>query len=113
MVNDANMLSMNSSELNSKVKNVGFSLLDPIFKQYGWHIIKNEMNYIGYTKIGNETDLFEIKIGPKSIQVGIPIRNSPFQYNTSFNNYYQASEYIESRFLDFINEKKIEMDINN
>jgi hypothetical protein len=101
-VND-NMLTNQDSILNSEIKNKGFAILDTMFKQYGWHMIKNEMNWISYTKFGNETDLFDIKIDHKSIHVSIPIKNSRYQYITSFNGYFQASEYIEARFIDFIN----------
>ena len=87
-----------------------FATLDPLFKQHGWYTSKNEANYLSYTTTGHETDVFEIKIDTsKTIRVSMPIRNSPFQFNTSFDNCFQASEYIESRFLEFINQKKIEL----
>jgi hypothetical protein len=76
--------------------------LNNIFKENGWHIIKNELNWICYTKFGNETDIFDIKIAEKNINVAIPIKNSPFQFTTSFKDYYTASEYVEERFFDFI-----------
>ena len=105
---NSSMLSNNESILKTEIKNKGFALLDQMFKENGWHLCKNEMNNICYTKLSHETDLFEIKIDDKNIYVSIPIKNSPFQYNTSFNNYFQASEYIEARFFDF-NEKKIDL----
>ena len=98
---------IDNSILDSVIKNKGFLLLDALFKENGWHLVRNEMNWISYTKFGKETDFFDIKIDQKMIHVSIPIRNSPFQYNTSFKDYFQASEYIESRFFDFI-DKKIE-----
>ena len=93
---------------DTQIKNKGFLLLDSMFKEHGWHIVKNEMNWICYTKVGNETDIFDIKIDPKLVHVSIPIRNSTFQYNCSFTDYFQASEYIEARFFDYI-DKKIEL----
>jgi hypothetical protein len=104
MTTNANMLSNNETILNTEITNKGFYLLDQMFKENGWYLCKNKMNYISYTHLGHETDLFEIKIDTNYIHVGIPIKNSPFQYSTKFNNYFQASEYIEARFLDF-NEK--------
>jgi hypothetical protein len=102
MMNDVTMLS-----------GIGYSIkkdLDPLFKQHGWYTSKNEANYLSYTTTGCETDVFEIKIDTsKTIRVSIPIRNTPFQYRTSFYNCFQASEYVESRFLDFIDQKKIEL----
>ena len=102
-----NTLDNNESILTTEIKNKGFALLDKTFKENGWHLIKNEMNNICYTKFGNETDSFEIKIGCKNIQVSIPIKNSPYQYTTIFEDYFQASEYVEERFFDFL-EKKID-----
>jgi hypothetical protein len=106
MMNDVTMLSENEYSIKKE-----FATLDPLFKQHGWHISKNEANYLSYTTSGYETDVFEIKMvdSSKTIRVSMPIRNSPFQFNTSFNNCFQASEYIESRFLEFIDQKKIEL----
>ena len=89
------------------LKNKGFMFLDQLFKENGWHLIKNENNRIAYTKSGFEIDYFDIKIGEKIINVSIPVKNSPFQYLTTFKDYYSASEYIEQRFLDFIDKKKL------
>ena len=106
MNSNDNMLSVNTdSILSTEIKNKGFALLDKMFKDNGWHMCKNEMNWVCYTKFGNETDLFDIKINQTSIQVSIPIHNSPFQFVTSFKDYYCASEYVEARFLDFISKK--------
>lgn len=105
MSSNSNMLTINESILNTEIKNKGFALLDQMFKENGWYLVKNESNYICYTKLGHETDVFEIKIHAKNINISIPIKNSPFQFNTSFNDYFQASEYVEARFYDFIREK--------
>ena len=51
-----NMLSNKGAILNAEIKNKGFVLLDKIFKQHGWYMSKNEMNYISYAKQGVETD---------------------------------------------------------
>ena len=106
MTSSTNMLS-HDSILNTELKNKGFSMLDAVFKEHGWRLVKNEMNWICYTKFGQETDTFDIRIDPKMVHVSIPIKNSRFQYNTSFKDYFQASEYMEARLLDFI-DKKIE-----
>jgi hypothetical protein len=101
-----NMLSNHDVNSNTDIQNKGFLILDKMFRDNGWSMIKNEMDWICYTKFGYETDLFDIKIKQKSIQVSIPIQNSPYQFVTSFNDYFQASEYIEERFMDFITYKK-------
>lgn len=88
--------------LPHEIKNKGFALTYELFKKCGWHLVKNEMNYILFTSFGNETSYFEIKIDPTSVFVSIPIKNSAFQYKTAFKSYYEASEYIEDRLLDYI-----------
>jgi len=102
MSSNSNMLANNESIMKTEIKNKGFALLDQMFKENGWHLVKNDMNFICYTKFGCETDIFQIKIDMKNINVGIPIKNSHYQFNTSFKDYFQASEYVEARFLDFI-----------
>jgi hypothetical protein len=98
MSSNDNMLSTSTTE----IKNKGFILLDSLFKQNGWHMTKNEMNLIEYTKQGHETDFFQIKLDQKTIYVSVPIKNSPYQYKTSFGNYFEASEYVEKKFNDYI-----------
>lgn len=106
-----NMLSNTETIMNTELKNKGFVFLDTIFKEHGWKLIKNELNWICYTKFGHETDIFDIKIDQKTIHVSIPIKNSPFQFVTTFKEYFQASEYIEARFFDFIKESKEQKEV--
>ncbi len=94
---------LNDPVLNSQIKNKGFAILDSIFKQHQWHLIKNELNWICYTKFGIETNSFDIKILPDKIIVSVPIKNSCYQYVTNFKSYFEASEYIEQKFFDYIN----------
>ena len=91
-----------STSQNSSITNKGFLLLDNLFSSHGWHLVKNEMNWIYYTKFGDESSYFDIKITPDKINVSVPIKNSPYQFTTSFKNYFDASEYVEKRFLDYI-----------
>ena len=99
--NDNIMLTQNIVK-QSELVNKGFFMIDAMFKENGWHMTKNEMNWICFTKKGFETEHFEIKIDVSKIYVSIPIKNSIFQYSTSFKDYYSAVEYIEDRFKDFI-----------
>lgn len=108
MNTNTNMLT-NDPILNSDIKNKGFAILDSIFKENGWHLIKNEMNWICYTKFADETSCFDIKICTDKIVVSIPIKNSAYQFVTSFKSYFDASEYVEQRFYDYIIEKKIDL----
>lgn len=93
---------MLSTSTNNEIQNKGFIIVDSLFKENGWHMSKNEMNLIEYTKQGEETSFFQIKLDQKNIYVSVPIKNSPYQYKTSFSNYFDASEYVEKRFNDYI-----------
>jgi hypothetical protein len=90
----------------SSIKNKGFLILDEIFKNNGWHLLKNENDWIIYTKTGDETNYFEIKILKDKIHVSVPITNSIYQYNAIFKNYFEASEFIEQKFFQHINKTK-------
>jgi hypothetical protein len=89
-------------DTNKQLKNKGLLIIDSIFRENKWDLIHNEMNRISYSKFGYETTSFDIKIVLNKIVVSIPIKNSNFQYVTSFKNFYDASEYLEQRFRDFI-----------
>lgn len=86
---------------DSQLKNKGFAILHELFNQHGWHLVKNDFEWIIYSKPGHETDLFEIKLDKNCIFVSVPIKNSAYQFRTTFNDYFQASEYLEMRFKDF------------
>lgn len=95
-------LMLNDPILNSEIKNKGFAILDELFKKNGWHLQKNELNWINYTKFGDETSCFDIKISTEKIVVSVPLKNSMYQFVTSFKGYYEASEYIEQKLMDYI-----------
>lgn len=100
MNTNSNMI---SNEHNSNtIKNKGFAILDELFKEHGWSLVKNDMNWINYTKLGDETSNFNIRITKDKIVVSVPLKNSIYQFVTTFNNYYDASEYIEEKFYDYI-----------
>jgi hypothetical protein len=83
----------------SEIKNKGFALVSAVFKEKGWHLVKNELNWICYTKFGHETDVFDIKIDANKIHVSVPLKNSPYNFVTSFTDYFSASEYIENHLI--------------
>jgi hypothetical protein len=102
-----NIVTNSSAEIDDYViQNKGFLFLDQMFRENGWHNIKNELNWITYTRTGYETEYFDIRIS-KTIHVSVPIKNSPYQYKTTFTNYYDASEYVEQRFKDFIGSNSV------
>ena len=91
------------TQTNAEICNKGFILLDNMFKANGWHLTDNEMDFIRYTKFGNETTYFEIRLNHSEVHVCIPLKNSSYQYFTFFKSYFEASEYIEKMFYEFIN----------
>lgn len=99
-----NYTNTNYIQCNSEkqLKNKGFLIIDSIFRDNKWQLIQNEMNHISYSKFGDETTSFDIKIFSDKIVVSVPIKHSIYQYVTSFKNYYEASEYLEQRFRDYI-----------
>ena len=46
MTSNSNMLVNKETILNTEIKNKGFTILDQMFTENGWHLCKNEMNYI-------------------------------------------------------------------
>jgi len=52
--------------------------------------------------MNNEPIGFDIKIAADKIIVSTPLKNSIFQYVTTFKSYFDASEYIEQKFFDYI-----------
>jgi hypothetical protein len=87
---------------DTNLKNKGFIIIDSLFQQNGWKLTQNDFNIISYSVPGNETEFFKIEITDKKIIVSIPVKNSLFQYKTSFTDYFQASEYLEKRFREYI-----------
>ena len=100
MNTNSNMIT--NEHISNSIQNKGFAILDELFKQNGWSLVKNDMNWINYTKLGDETSNFNIKITKDKIIVSVPLKNSIYQFVTTFNNYYDASEYIEEKFYDYI-----------
>ncbi len=94
--------SSNDNDFDSALKNKGFLLLDQLFIKNGWHLQYNEYNWISYTKLGDETSSFDIKIYSDKIAVSVQIKNSIYQYNTTFKSYHEATDYVESKFFDYI-----------
>mgnify|MGYP001032221840 CR=1 FL=1 len=93
----------NDNAVNATINNKGFSILDSIFKQYQWHLVKNDLNFISYTKVGDETNHFDFKILKDKIVVSVPIKNSSYQFVTNFKSYFEASEFSEQKLIDYSN----------
>ena len=96
---NTNIVTMDTTDV--EIKNKGFTIINALFKEKGWKLIKNELDWIEYRKPNYEIDYFQIKIDKKTINVSVPIKHSPYQYKTSFTNYFDASEYIEEHLVLF------------
>jgi hypothetical protein len=94
-----NVLSDTGVELKCKIK--AFASLEELFIKYNWTLVKNELVYVCFQKIGNDYDFFEIRINQDKIDVTIPLKNSRYKYITHFDSYFAASEYIEMHLLDY------------
>jgi hypothetical protein len=76
--------------------------LNNLFKNNGWHSIKNSEKWIMFTKVEHETEFFEIKLNKNFVEVSIPLKNSVYQYKKKFTNWLEAYEFVEERFKEFI-----------
>lgn len=81
--------------------------LDNMFFNHGWYMlnsISHNSNHITYIKAGCDLDFFDICFYENSckIVVTIPLKNSRYQYKSTFYNYFDAFDYIEKRFYDYI-----------
>lgn len=94
--------STNNQIQPSEFKNKDLLSLDKVFKTQKWELQKNKTNWIYYTRKGDETTYFEIKISSKDqITVSAPIKNTIYQFVTTFNNYSDANAYIKQKLLDY------------
>lgn len=92
----------NQSDNDDAIKNNGFLLIDTFFTKHNWHKTKNETNCVSYTRLGDETTVFDISVDKTTICVSVPLKNSPYQYLAYFNDYFTVATYVERRFFDFI-----------
>ena len=86
----------------NKCKNKSFTILEEEFEKYNWSLHINEPDHIVFKSPISDYDYYEIYIDAKKIYVAIPLKNSIYKYKTSFDSYFQASEYVEMHFKDFV-----------
>ena len=92
----------NLSYNDDPITNNGFLLIDAFFTKHNWHKTKNETNLVSYTRLGDETTVFDISVDKTTICVSVPLKNSPYQYLAYFNDYFTVATYVQRRFFDFI-----------
>ena len=86
----------------TKCKNISFACLEETFGQHNWSLQINELDHIVFKSPISDFDYYEIFVDKNKINVAIPLKNSTYKYKTSFNSYFQASEYIEMQLQDFL-----------
>jgi hypothetical protein len=84
-------------------QNKGLEILAEIFIEKGWSLYKNEINHVIFKNPTSDYDDFEIRVDEKKIYVCVPLKNSVYKYVTHFSSYFQACEYVEMHFNDFLN----------
>ena len=84
--------------------------LEEQFLSKHWQLVTNKVDHVVFKKENNNYDYFEIKIDTQDnnannistrISVSIPLRNSQYQYGTHFNNYFDATEFIEQHLQNY------------
>lgn len=85
---------METLAANEELINKGFSIVHEEFVKQGWFLKKNKINSIIYKKDEYPSDDFTIKVNSNNISVSVPLSNSNYFYKASFNNYFQACEYL-------------------
>ena len=82
--------------------NSGFNLIHDYFMTHGWLLTKNTQTHIEYTHPLRKMDVYTIKISKTNIMVNVPLKNCNHSYTTYFNGYFDANDYLEMHFLNFI-----------
>ena len=86
----------------TKFKNISFVCLEEEFAKHNWLLEINEADHIVFKSPTSDYNYYEIYVDKNKINVSIPLKNSTYKYKTSFNSYFEACEYIEMQFNDFI-----------
>ena len=92
-----------------ELSNKGFSSVHSEFVMNGWNLKKNQKDLLIYGKDEYPCDEFIIKVTPTNILVTVPITNTNYMYTTTFNNYFNACDYILLHLKtieDYYNNKK-------
>ncbi len=87
---------------SSEPLNKGFLQVVEKFESENWKLVENTRTQLTFVNPNNIYDEFKMSVHENKVEVVIPMPNSPVAYSTKFNNYFEASEYILSRFTDFL-----------
>ena len=87
---------------SNRLVNSGFNLIHGYFMSYGWLLTKNTHTLIEYTHPLKKMDIYTIKISKTNIMVNVPLKLSNHSYTTYFKGYFDANDYLEMHFLNFV-----------
>lgn len=87
---------------SNRLVNSGFNLIHGYFMSYGWLLTKNTHTHIEYTHPLKKMDIYTIKISKTNIMVNVPLKLSNHSYTTYFKGYFDANDYLEMHFLNFV-----------
>ena len=104
---------METLATNEELINKGFSMVHEEFIKQGWFLKKNEINSIIYKKDEYPSDDFTIKVSSNNILVSVPLSNSNYFYKASFNNYFEACEYLSLHLTSLERNYKAEKKYNS
>jgi len=91
-------------------------LFNKLFNSYKWlndKSNKNDLYNIIYRKNKIKNEYFEIKLDNYKILVTIPIKNSIYQYQTTFNNYKDTLVYLDKYIKYYEDENDIDLELGN
>lgn len=97
---------LSSTEASAKIVNKGFIQSAETFLSKGWSIKTNTANTVVFWRSEDPRlvyDEFKLYADSDKVNVVIPIANSNVAYCTWFNDYFSASEYLNSRLEDYCN----------
>lgn len=89
-------------------------LFNKLFNSYNWFndkSNKNDLYNIIYRKNKIKNEYFEIKLDVHKILVTIPIKNSIYQYQTTFNNYKDSLLYLDKYIKYYEDEDEIDIEL--
>ena len=104
-VTNSNENKYQTSTSNSTLCNSDFHSIDAFFAEKGWCRVDNTRTQVAYSKLGHETEYFQVTVKdkPSFVMVTIPLKSIPYHYSTKFTTVDdELLNYIRKRFADFV-----------
>ena len=94
-----------STSNSSTLCNPELYSVDAFFAEKGWSRVDNTPTQVAYSKLGHDTEYFQVTIKdkPSFVMVTIPLKSIPYHYSTKFTTIDdELLNYIRKRFADFV-----------